>query len=334
MLSIAVMGAGCVGAWLGGRLAAAGHEVVLIGRERLKEAVDAAGLEVVELGGRRHEPKLTVELSAHAAADADIVLVTVKGRDSTAAGLALAGVLPTTVPVVSFQNGLHNADRLKRALPDHQVLPGMVGFNVVRGGPSALAGVSFRQASSGPLAVLRSPYARGLAQALSGAGIDLHLARDMEAVQWAKLILNLNNAINALSGLPLRDQLADRGYRRILAAAMAEAWTVLDQAGVQPAAIGRMRPRLAPRVLPLPDPLFRILAAPMIRIDPAARSSMADDLARGRGTEVDDINGEVVALGRAHGLATPVNQRLLELIHECEEDRIAPGLRPDEIWPG
>ena len=176
-------------------------------------------------------------------------------------------------------------------------------------------GARFRQLTSGPVAVERDGVP-GLVSALRDAGLDVVEAPDMEAVQWAKLVLNLNNAVNALSGLPLAAQLSQRRHRKVLAAAMNEAWACLDAAGIRPAAIGRMRPRLAPRILPLPDWLFRLLAAPMIRIDPAARSSMADDLERGRPTEVQDINGEIVALGRKMGIPTPVNERLVAAVEQ------------------
>ncbi len=116
---------------------------------------------------------------------------------------------------------------------------------------------------------------------------------------------------------------------------MTEGLAVLEAAGQPLVALGRMRPRLAPRVLPLPDALFRLLAAPMLQVDPAARSSMADDLSRRRPTEIADINGEVVALGRITGVKTPQNERLVHLIEEAEAAGAGcPGLPAEALRVG
>lgn len=327
-----VLGAGCIGAWVGGMLARAGCAVTLVGRPRLADAVERGGLHVSRLGEDPAPAPLRVVLGPEGVEQADILVVAVKGRDTAGAAASVRAHLRPETVVVSFQNGLRNPDRLRAALPEHRVVPGMVSFNVVWDDAPG-GGARFRQLTSGPIA-LEAGGAPGLAAALRTVGVDVAAVPDMQAVQWAKLVLNLNNAVNALSGLPLAEELARRGYRRVLAAAMREAWAAIDAAGIQPAALGKMRPRVAPHILPLPDWLFGVLAASMIRIDPAARSSMADDLARGRPTEVDDINGEVVALGARVGVATPVNAHLVALVHEAEARGAgAPGLAPAALQP-
>ena len=115
-------------------------------------------------------------------------------------------------------------------------------------------------------------------------------------VQWGKLLLNLNNALNALSGLPLATQLADRRWRLLLAAQIEEALAVLKAAGIAPARIEGVPPRLIPSILRLPDWLFRLVARRMLAIDPAARSSMWEDLAARRPTEIDYLQGAILAL--------------------------------------
>ena len=331
---VAVVGAGCIGAWTGARLAHAGASVTLIGRASLAQPVARAGLIATALTGPDacFDPgALRVEEGPAAVAGAGIVLVAVKGGSTSAAAQALRPHLAPGAVVVSLQNGLRNPARLRAALPDHTVVPGMVSFNVVWDrAPDGRA--RFRQTTSGPLA-LEFGGAPALAQALRGSGVAVVEPTDMHGVQWAKLLINLNNAVNALSGRGLSDELSDRGYRRVLAAAMTEAWAVLKAAGVRPVPIGKMRPALAPRILPLPTWLFRVLARPMIRIDPAARSSMADDLARGRPTEVGDINGEVVALGETVGVPTPINRHLVALVQAAQAGEVAVGLPAAALWP-
>src|SRR5690606_19407628 len=116
------------------------------------------------------------------------------------AGERLAQVLAAPTTVVSFQNGVQNADILEAALPGLRVLTGMVPFNVLQRGDGR-----FHQGTAGRLAVARDPAITPYAPLFHAAGLPLELHADMRAVQWGKLLLNLNNAINALSGLPLAE---------------------------------------------------------------------------------------------------------------------------------
>ena len=334
------MGAGCIGAWVGARLAGAGARVTLVGRARLRDSIEQGGLFAKTLQGDTANPQqIAVSLTPHAIHSSQLVIVSVKGGDTEKAARSMAPHLHRDAVLVSLQNGLNNPDRLRSVLPTHEVVAGMVPFNVIWERRPPADGVHLRQATSGDIILGSRPDGAlrpvtQLAALLAQSGLGVHMHHDMRAVQWAKLVLNLNNAIHALSGLSLRDELQDRGYRRVLTEAMNEAWRALDAAGVRPAAVGRMRPRLAPWILPLPDALFKILAAPMIRIDPAASSSMANDLDRQRATEVDDINGEVVKLARAVGLTAPVNSRLVQLIQQAEaRGQGRPALSAADLWP-
>ncbi|HCH61566.1 MAG TPA: 2-dehydropantoate 2-reductase [Deltaproteobacteria bacterium] len=334
-LKIAVMGAGCVGGWVGARLAGQGIPVTLIGRTRFVEAVRSGGLHATPLTGdctSVNAPRIELGTHPSLAASADIVLMCVKSRDTEGAAVALAPHLRRDAVVVSLQNGLASVERLRKQLPAHTVLAGMIRFNIVW--TDTCPGVHLVQATNGEIVIDAHPLGASLVDAFRAAGIPSIQHSEMVRVQWAKLLLNLNNAINALSGHTLRDELSDRGYRRVLAAAMNEAWTVLREAKIQPAAFGRMRPALAPWILPLPDFWFRLLAAPMIQIHPSARSSMAHDLALGRRTEIADINGAVVALGKRVGVPTPINTHLMGLIRAAEEQgQGSPALPSTALWP-
>ena len=111
-----------------------------------------------------------------------------------------------------------------------------------------------------------------------------------------------------------RTQLLDRSLRGCTAALIDETLAVLGRADIHPAALDGPPPQALPRLMRLPTPLFRLLAGRKLRIDPQARSSMADDLALGRTTEVDAICGAVVRLARQHGLAAPLNARMVDLL--------------------
>jgi 2-dehydropantoate 2-reductase len=136
------------------------------------------------------------------------------------------------------------------------------------------------------------------------------------------LLLNLNNPLNALSGLPLRDELAQRSWRRCLALLQREGLRVLKAAGIRPAQLTALPARWLPSVLDLPDALFQRLAARMLAIDPLARSSTWEDLQMGRRTEVDYINGEIVELATSKGLSAPANAHVVSLIREAERSYV------------
>ncbi|MHA7165470.1 ketopantoate reductase C-terminal domain-containing protein, partial [Burkholderia pseudomallei] len=173
-----------------------------------------------------------------------------------------------------------------------------------------------------------APALRRFAAAFERAGLPLVPCEDMRAVQWAKLLLNLNNAINALANRPLKEELAARSYRRCLALAQTEALRVLSAAQIRPARLTPLPAAWVPRVLSVPDPLFARLGRKMLEIDPLARSSMSDDLAAKRATEIDWINGEIVRLAGQLGCAAPVNARLCALVHEAERAAARP------VWGG
>lgn len=309
----AVLGAGSIGCHLGGHLAAAGHDVAFIGRPAAMDVLRMRGLTLstsVRPPVHLTPEQLTPATGPEAAAGADYVLVTVKSAGTEAAAKDLAPHLAPGAVVVSFQNGLHNPAVLRAALPGHTVLAGMVPYNVVHSEPGVV-----HQGMPGRLMTEPDDM---LGAALREAGLDIESRTDMSEVQHAKLLMNLNNAINALSGMPLREQLGRRAYRRCLALCQREALAAYRAAGVTPARLGPTAPGVTPYVLGLPDALFRRVAAATLRIDAHARSSMWEDLQRGRPTEIDALQGEIVALAAAHGRTAAANARLVVLVREAE----------------
>jgi 2-dehydropantoate 2-reductase len=333
---ITIAGAGSIGCHAGGCLALAGRRVALLARPRIADAVDAKGLAVSDLdGGERRVSVGSILATADpvsAFAEAGLVLVTVKSGDTAAIAELVARHAPATATVVSLQNGTGNAQTLRRILPPAQrVVAGMVPFNVVQN--ATADGVPlFHRATSGT--VLVESGIAGLVELLDVAGFPVAASDDMRAVLWGKLILNLNNALNALSGLPLVEELGDRRWRLLLAAQMEEALAAMRASNIRPAKIGALRPVLLPRILRLPDFLFRMLARRMLSVDPRARSSTFEDLARGRRTEIDAFQGEIVRLAEKAGTAAPVSRRVHDRIRQAEAAGTgSPGLKPSELMP-
>lgn len=324
---IAIYGAGMVGNYLGGRLH--GHaQVCFIARPHVAVRLKNHGLTVSDLHGHhRHLPAATLDIATQldAVHAADAVLVTVKSAATAEVAHELAEVLAPGTPVVSFQNGVRNTAELRAALPTCHVLSGMVPFNVAQPEPA-----HFHQGSSGALMIERSTaLSPSLLSAFAAGGLPLQLRDDMQAVLWAKLLINLNNSLNALSGLPLREQLAQRAWRQCLALLQREGLRVLQAAGIRSAQLTTLPAHWLPPVLSLPDALFHRIASRMLAIDPLARSSMWDDLQARRRTEVDYINGELVVLAKSKGLRAPANARIVALVREAEQSYVrweAPAL--------
>jgi 2-dehydropantoate 2-reductase len=331
--TIVIAGAGSIGCYVGGCLALAGRRVVLLARPRIKAALRQGGLRVTDLegGDRAVDAAALVVTSDPAAAlsRADIVLVTVKsGETLDMAGLIAAHARPDVV-VVSLQNGVDNADRLRSRVGGRTVLAGMVPFNVVRS-PQGDLPLHVHRASDGKLFV--EAGTPGLIEHLDVEGFAIEPHANIGAVQWSKLLMNLNNALVALSDLPLAAELADRRWRLLLAGQIDEALAAMKACGVEPARIAGLPPVLLPNVLRLPDWLFKLVARRMLAIDPKARSSMWDDLQRGRPTEIGDLQGAILQLAERGGTPAPLIRRIMALVREAEhEKRGSPGLPPKAV---
>ncbi|MBL8288617.1 MAG: 2-dehydropantoate 2-reductase [Rubrivivax sp.] len=332
------MGAGAIGCWVGGRLQAAGAEVHFVGRPAVLEELRVLGLTLTDLDGRRTH-LAPAELRLHAevpdaprAAASDggsgnvpgvagvapaLVLLCVKSGSTAEAAALLALHLPPGTPVLSLQNGVANPAVAAAAAPGLAVIAGMVGFNVVRASPG-----HWHRGTWGELAAQAHPALQAWLPTFAAAGMPLALHADMKPVQWGKLLLNLNNPVNALSGLPLKRQLLDRDLRVVMAALIGEALAALKAHGIEPAQLATLPPRWMPFGLRLPTWLFKLAARTSLRIDDAARTSMADDVARGRATEIDALCGEVVRLARSAGQRARCNEWMQERLSRPDPGRM------------
>lgn len=314
------MGAGSVGGYVGGCLQAAGAAVHFVGRPRMLGAWREHGLRMTDQDGRdeRLEPQaLQLSGGVPAGLRPSLVLLAVKCGATREAAVALGAMLPAGTPVLSLQNGLGNVEAGRAEAPALCWLPGMVPYNIAELAPGHL-----HRGTGGALAGQDDPALRAWLPVFEAARLPLRLHADLKPVQWGKLLLNLNNPVNALSGLPLRAELMQRGYRQVFAALQREALAALAAAGITPAQVAAVPPQRLPTILSLPDWLFRRIAARMLRIDPQARSSMADDLALARPTEVDALCGEVVRLAHSHGRDAPLNQRIQALVEAWPQDPV------------
>jgi 2-dehydropantoate 2-reductase len=326
--TIGVAGAGSIGCFVGGMLAVGGRHVALLARSRVIAEIEARGLRATSFEGfdRTIDAKaLTLSDDPSIFKDAAVVLVSVKSADTADMADIIARNAPSDVVVVSLQNGVGNVAVLRNRLPGRRVLGGMVPFNVITAGEGR-----FHRATSGDIVIEKDDA--DTAEKLSVPGLKMRPTDNIDGVQWGKLLVNLNNALNALADLPLRRQLAQRPWRRLFADQMAEGLAAIRAEGITPVSPTPIPAGWMPPLLRLPDMIFEAMLGRTMKIDPEARSSMWEDLQRGRRTEIDYFQGVITEIAERRGLDVPLSRRVVELIRKAEAaGKGSPGLTPEQI---
>lgn len=307
--STAVVGAGAVGSFFGAMLARSGHPVTLIGRAPHVEAIRRDGLQLRWASGVESvRVAATTELAA--ARDAELVLVCVKSADTDAIARELAPLLRADAIVLSLQNGVDNADAIARHVRQ-PVLPAVVYVAVGMTAPGVVAHhgrgdlvIGARDASAANDAALGARM-QAIARLFGAAQVPVRVSADVVGELWSKLLVNCAyNAISALTQLPYGEIAAQPEIRATQRAVVGE---VLAVARAEGHAL---------------DPAAAAAAVDGIAVAMATQvSSTAQDLARGKPTEIDHLNGAVVRRGAALGVPTPVNQALYALVRLAEAAR-------------
>ena len=299
-LKVAVMGAGAVGCYYGGMLARAGHHVTLIARPQHVEAVERNGLHMQTTTFDEHV-RLAASTDASAAQGADLVLFCVKSLDTESAGTELRPYLTPGVLLLTLQNGVDNADRLRTVLPQHTVAAAVVYVATEMAGPGHV-----KHHGRGELVIEPSSHSETVSQALIAAGVPTDISGNVRGELWAKLILNCAyNAVSAIAQLPYGKTVAGEGVKDVMRDVVAECLAVAKADGVQVA--GDV------------DAAIRKIADTM----PTQFSSTAQDLARGKRSEIDYLNGLIVRRGEALGIATSSNRVLWALVKLIEGKRLS-----------
>ena len=289
------MGAGAVGCYYGGMLARAGHDVTLIARPVHVAAITQNGLRL-QTAAFDEQVRLTASSDASAVQGASLVLFCVKSLDTESAGAQIKPYLAPDTLVLCLQNGVDNADRLRSVMPQHAVAAAVVYVATEMAGPGHL-----RHHGRGELVIEPSGGAEAVAQALAAAGIPTQISDNVRGELWAKLIINCAyNAVSAITQLPYGKTGVGEGMPDVIRDVVAECLAVAKAEGVQVA--GDV------------DASIRKIFETM----PAQFSSTAQDLARGKRSEIDFLNGLVVRRGDALGIATPANRVLWALVKLME----------------
>lgn len=294
-MRFAVVGAGAVGCYFGGMLARAGQPVTLIGRPLHVDAVRRNGL---RLETQTFDEIVALEASTEPAAvsSADVVLFSVKSTDSRQTAQQIAPFLSPQAVVLSLQNGVENADIIRSVLPQ-QVIASVVYVATEMAGPGHL-----KHFGRGELVIAEAPASESIATVFGNADVPVERAHDVRGAQWTKLIINCAyNALSAIAQKPYAALVEVEGVPALMEAVVDECLQVAAADGVAvPGDIHAATRRIAQTMA-------------------GQYSSTAQDVARGKPNEIDYLNGYVVRRGRAHGIATPINQTLLALVKLVEK---------------
>ncbi|MEM7067291.1 MAG: 2-dehydropantoate 2-reductase [Pseudomonadota bacterium] len=312
---IVVAGAGSIGCFVGGTLLAAGRSVSFLGRDRIAEELNGNGLRLTDYTGMEQSvsaDKIAISTDPTILQKAEVVFVTVKSGATQEMAELIREHTKTSATIVSLQNGISNSETLRDTLKEFDVRAGMVPFNVVQKGNG-----HFHRATSGDIKVEQGNPE--MAELLDVKHLKTIASKDMNSILWGKLLINLNNALNALHGGTLVEQLSDRDQRRRMADQMKEGLKVIKAEGISPNPPAPVPAWVIPHILRLPTPLFRLAAKQMLTIDPQARSSMSDDIELGRKTEIDELQGAIVMLGKKHEIPTPMNEQVMAEIKKLEQ---------------
>lgn len=312
---IVIFGAGAIGCYVGSVWAHAGLQITLLGRESHKKLVKT-GLACscgISFAAKDFETNPLIASDATTLQTADLIVITVKSTAMPDVIQNLREYADPTTPILCLLNGIKPVRDLRAAFPDRQIAAGMVPYNVVWHDTKTL-----HRSSVGDVIVETTPFTEHLAQQLSNAQEPLQLSTNISAVQHGKLLLNLNNPVNALSGETLYAQLRQRPFRKAYAAILNEALTIYNAAGIDHAQSGPLPAAKVVKMLRTPNWFFNTLVLPRQKLDPTAQTSMAQDLAAGKPTEIDTINGEITHIAAEHGLKAPINERIVDLVKHAQ----------------
>jgi 2-dehydropantoate 2-reductase len=309
-MRILVFGAGAVGMWIGAALARKGHAVSLVARPLHVSAIRANGIHVASALGEHVVTGVHAVESTHdlAARSFDLVIVSVKSFDTRRAMHELTRVIDRHSIVMSIQNGLGNLEAMAAYADGAELLGSTVLTGIEVEGPGAVrvstpSGTVQVGAHSGA----KSPEtAARIAEVLADAGIAARATDNIQRELWTKLLVNaVVNPLTALHGVCVADLPTRDGAVRIMDSIAREIFDVAGVLGVD-----------------LPwrhhEDFTRYVRAAILPRIGSHRTSMLQDLLCGRRTEIDAINGYVTALGRRHGVKTPVNAWITDLVKQKE----------------
>lgn len=304
-MKIAVMGAGAMGSLFGGLLADAGEDVTLIDiwKEHV-DAINARGLRVTGISGDR-----TIEVNSTTdpgkVGPVDLVIIFVKSYDTAEAARDAMPMASDETVFLSLQNGLGNIDNIAEAAGKHRIIRGVTAQGSTMRGPGEIYHAGQGPTVIGELDETSTERVKRIAKAFNHAGIHTEISSNITGALWSKVLVNVGiNPLTALTGLRNGELLDHPEIRQVMKRAVEEATMVAQSLGIE---------------MEFDNPVEKVHE--VAEATAANRSSMLQDVERGRKTEIDALNGAIVELGRRIGVDTPVNDTLVAAVKGLESVR-------------
>jgi 2-dehydropantoate 2-reductase len=324
---IAVIGAGAVGSALGALLHRAGQNVVLVARPAHVEAIHQNGLQVDGVMGSF---TASIEATETLNFKPDLALLTVKAQDVVAVVKANQAFL-NGVPVVTFQNGTHSDELVASILPREQILSAVVTMNAAYLLPGKVTVAIRGNLTIGRPFSSRDGKLEEVTHILNQA-LPTQITDNIQGAHWLKLIINLNNALPAITNYTINQVYADAYLRNLAIGIMREGQRIISRANIELESLPEVSVGLTKLLYMLPSGMAgRIVAKKYRRVitEWPLWSSTLQSVLRHRPAEIDYLNGEIVELGKCYGEATPLNTKIVELVHQVE--RTGQFLSSEEI---
>jgi 2-dehydropantoate 2-reductase len=318
IMNIAVIGAGAIGSIVGGLLSRAGEDVTLVGRKAHVEAINRSGL---ILEGESGKTVIRIKAAENLDFKPDLALLTVKAQDVVSSVKKVQALL-SGVRVVTMQNGVRSDDQVAGFLRKENIISGVVLFNGVFLEPGK---ASYSRTLSTTALLIGDPFGasanrlQGLSALLNKA-LPTEISEDIRGAHWTKLVQNLNNAVPAATGLSVQEVNQYSRTRELNIELMIEGLEVVKKAGIKTVPIPGFSLSLIETMAKMPlveSSLMMKSAVESLGKQPILGSTL-QSIRRGKATEVDYLNGEIVNLGKKMGVPTPANSSMVELVHQVE----------------
>jgi len=328
-MKYSVIGLGAVGSIIGGLLAKSGEKVILIGKKNQVEEISKKGLKINGINNSILLENVQVSTDLSLISSSDVIIICIKSHDTKYLAENLKKFIKKSTFIISLQNGVRNAHILKD-ITGNTVLSGIILFNALYIKPGEVT----LTLKGGLILETDNLYKEALKSfigALNKSGIESKLETNIEGFLWSKLIVNLQNAVTALTGQTIKESILDKDSRAIIIATMKEGLYILKRSEIPYKTLPDIDPKITIRRLTILNSVLLKLGSRILKLNETARGSMWQSLYRGRPTEIDYINGEIVNIAKKHNLEAPINKKLVELVKEAEKTNKTKSYEPSKL---
>ena len=325
-MKYAVIGLGAIGSIIGGLLAKSGEKIILIGKKNQVEEIRKKGIKINGINNSISIDNVTVSTDLSLISNSDIIIICVKSQDTQNLAEELKKFIKKSTLIISLQNGIRNSKILKQ-ITGNAVLSGIILFNALYIKPGevtlTLKGGLILETNS-----LYNIQVENLIKILNKFKIESILETDIEGFLWSKLVVNLQNAVTALTGQTIKESIVNKDSRAIIIASMKEGLDILKKLKIPYKTLPDIDPKITIRRLTILNSVLLKFGSRILKLDETARSSMWQSIYRKRPTEIGYINGEIVDLAKKNDLKAPINTKLVELVKDVEKTNKIKGYEP------